>query len=181
MSKPHIVIVSSSLSANSRTRVMCKHAEDWLENANASIDFIDLAHYSLLPYPRSEDEAYLKTLVQRFNRANGWILATPIYNFGISGTMRDFLHYSLDSDLERYKPFLILAAAGGPRSYMAANDLAQAMIYEVFGIQIGPPIVAIKDMVVAKTGHIDDDIRLRLDRGFSHLLRIARLSATPSL
>lgn len=175
MSTKKIVIVSSSLSQNSRTRVMCQSAAQFLAVADVDVDIIDLAHHHLLPYPRSENDDFLKELVQRFNAADGWVLATPIYNFGISGTMRDFLHYALDSDLPRYKPFVVLAAAGGPRSYMAANDLALSMIYEVFAIQVGPPVVAIKDAVIARTNTMDDDIRGRMERALAHLMGIVKI------
>ena len=47
-------------------------------------------------------------------------------------------------------------------------------IYEVFAIQIGPPVVAIKDAVIAKTNTIDDDIRGRMERALTHLVRVVR-------
>jgi NAD(P)H-dependent FMN reductase len=130
-------------------------------------DFIDLAALNdLPPYPRGENDEALNALCARFNAAQGWVLATPIYNFGVNGALTTFLHYALSgADDRRWKPFCILASMGGLRGALGADSLMRSLMLERNAVAVGPVIVGLGDANLnRKTGEVSADMRDRIDR-----------------
>jgi NAD(P)H-dependent FMN reductase len=148
MKKPVIAVVSSSLRAQSRSRAMSRGAAEILREAGAETSFINLAELNVLPYPRSNDDAAVRDACARFNAADGWVIATPVYNFGASGGLLDFLHIALDSDLGKWKPFVLLSSLGGVRSSLSLDHLARTLVYEVSAVQVGPALLCFNDTEV---------------------------------
>ncbi len=174
---PTIVVVSSSLNRESRTRMMTNYAVDALIKTGAHAMLIDLAQLDIHSYPKSEENPAAKEAFAQFNTAHAWVLASPTYNFGASGVLLNFLHYALDNDFGRWKPFVLLASMGGQRSALALDHLARTLVYEVSAVQVGPTIGNIGDTGVdKKTGEIMPDLRQRMDTQ----LGIGTLCAGPS-
>lgn len=172
MSPPTIAVVSSSLSQQSRSRIMCRYAVEALSAQGLAAHLIDLAELELHAYPRSENQPAVQTALKQFNAAQGWVLAAPVYNFGASGVLLNFLHYALDSDWGRWKPFVLLASMGGQRSAMALDHLARTLIYEVSAVQVGPPLNNYGDTGVNRaTGEMTAELRQRMDTQLAMLAR----------
>ncbi len=166
---PSITIVSSSQAENSRSRLAARYAEESLKAANVNVDFIDLADYDILTYPKSNDDATLKTLVERFNAADGWVLAVPVYNWGPSGTLLNFLHYTLGG-VQRYRPFIIIGAAGGMRATLALDGLARTMVYEISAVQVGPALLGTAKEIDRDAGLVQTEMQKRIQRA-THALQ----------
>ena len=137
MSSPNVVVVSSSLSQVSRSRIMAHYAIETLTRSGCEVSLLDLAQVETLSYPQSKGNEALKAAVEQFNAAHGWVLASPVYNFGASGVLLNFLHYALDSDFGRWKPFVLMSSMSGQRSAMALDHVARTMVYEVMDTQLG--------------------------------------------
>ena len=164
VSMPKIAIVSSSLSTNSRSRIMSTYAVESLSRLGYDAALLDLAKCEVLPYPQSRDSAALKEATAQFNAAHGWVLAAPVYNFGASGVLLNFLHYALDSDFGRWKPFVLMSSMGGQRSAMALDHVARTMVYEVSAVQVGSTINNFGDTGANRdTGEMSADLRQRMD------------------
>jgi NAD(P)H-dependent FMN reductase len=174
--KPLIAVVSSSFATQSRSRIGALACAESLRALGCEVDFIDLSTLNdLPPYPRGEHGAALNALCERFNAAQGWVLATPIYNFGVNGALTTFLHYALSgADDERWKPFCILASMGGLRGAISADSLMRSIMLERNAVAVGPVIVGLGDANLnRKTGEVSQDMRERIDRQMHALLHYA--------
>lgn len=164
MSAPSIVVLSSSLNQQSRSRIMAHYAVQSLATHGVEAQLLDLAQIEIRPYPASEQDPALLAATQKFNAAHGWVLAVPIYNFGASGVLLNFLHYALDSDFGRWKPFMLMSSMGGQRSALALDHVARTLVYEVSAVQVGPTLSNIGDIGVNRTtGEMTLELRQRLD------------------
>lgn len=176
MSLPTVVVVSSSLSAKSRSRVMARYAVESLVAHNIDAHLLDLAQVEIGAYPASTNAPHLIEATNLFNRAHGWVLAAPIYNFGASGILLNFLHYALNSDFGRWKPFALISSMGGQRSALALDHVARTLVYEVSAVQVGPTISNIGDTGVNRaTGEMALELSQRMDAHlavFSHYVRV---------
>lgn len=179
MATPTVVVVSSSLSQHSRSRVMCRYTVQALTEQGLDAQLIDLAALALHSYPHSENDLTVRAALEQFNAAHGWVLAAPIYNFGASGVLLNFLHYALDSDFGRWKPFVLLASMGGQRSALALDHVARTLIYEVNAVQVGAAINNYGDTGVNRaTGEMAPDLRQRLDTQLAVFARYVQARAT---
>lgn len=177
MRTPNVLTISSSLSHSSRSKVMAKYAYDELSRLGVEAQFLDLADYDIQIYPRSEKDPALRRLVELFERADGYAIASPIYNWHNAASLTNFLHYALDpEDGRRYKPFLLLAAAGSSRSHLACDGLARTLTSEIHAIQIGPPIVGAGGEVDKETGLINEALQQRIAKGVSMLAHHAKVA-----
>ena len=164
MSSPTVVVVSSSLSPQSRSRIMARYAVQSLTAHAVDAQLLDLAQVEIGPYPASAHTPGLLAATKQFNAAHGWVLAAPIYNFGASAVLLNFLHYALDSDFGRWKPFVLLSSMGGQRSALALDHVARTLVYEVSAVQVGPTISNIGDTGVNRsTGEMSLELRQRMD------------------
>jgi NAD(P)H-dependent FMN reductase len=164
MSSPTVVVVSSSLSQHSRSRIMAYYAKEALAANQVEAQVLDLAQLEIGHYPASSQHPALQEATARFNAAHGWVLAVPIYNFGASGVLLNFLHYALDKNFGLWKPFLLLASMGGQRSALALDHVARTLLYEVNAVQVGPTLSNIGDTGVNRTtGEMASEFRQRMD------------------
>ena len=169
-----IVIVSSSQSSASRSRLAAYHARTVLQTAPVVVDFIDLHESPLPTYPHAEGGAELAELIRRFNAAHGWVLAVPVYNWGASAVLTNFLHYALDDHpARRYRPFVLLGGASGLRSHLALDGLARTLTYEVCAVQVGPPVLAAGDSIDLENGVVDPDLQQRIELAVRALVAFA--------
>jgi NAD(P)H-dependent FMN reductase len=148
-----------------------------LRELGCEVDFIDLSSLEdLPPYPRGENDAALNALCERFNVAQGWVLATPIYNFGVNGALTTFLHYALSgADDNRWKPFCILASMGGLRGALSADSLMRSVMLERNAVAVGPVIVGLGDANLnRKTGEVSQDMRERIHQQMHALAHYSR-------
>ena len=175
---PRIVIVSASHADKSRSRLAGLYAQECLLSYAVRVDFIDLQVYNIHHYPHSETDPELKTLIERFDAADAWVLAVPIYNWGASGALINFLHYALnDEPLRRFRPFVLLGGAGGQRSYLALDGLARMLIHEIYAVQVGPAILAAGNLVDRATDTIAPELQTRIQISMEALVRFAAASA----
>ena len=107
------------------------------------------------------------------------MLAVPIYNFGASGVLLNFLHYALDSDFGRWKPFVLLSSMGGQRSALALDHVARTLVYEVSAVQVGPTLSNIGDSGVNRvTGEMALELQQRMDAQLEVLSRYVQTRAS---
>jgi len=175
MSLPTVVVVSSSLNQKSRSRIMARYAVESLATQGVHAELLDLAQIEIGLYPASSHQPALQEATAQFNAAHGWVLAAPIYNFGASGALLNFLHYALDSDFGRWKPFVLMSSMGGQRSALALDHVARTLVYEVNGVQVGSTISNIGDTGVNRTtGEMTLELQQRIDAHLAVLSHYVR-------
>jgi NAD(P)H-dependent FMN reductase len=173
-----VVIVSSSLANQSRSLLAAEYAGECLLGYGVKVELIDLRYHTPLPYPQSENDPETIALVQQFSAADAWVLASPVYNWGASGVLTNFLHYALDDVLEhRFRPFVVLGGVGGHKSHMSLDGLARTLVYEMWAVQVGPTVMATGPQADRERGLLDPELQQRIKRSIDALVHFAVASA----
>ena len=174
MDRPVIAVLSASLKDNSRSRLGATHAMEKLNSWGVAARWIDLAAFEMKSYPLSETDAEVQRACELFNSADGWFVATPVYNFNVSGTLLTFLHYALAGDEGvRWRPFVLLASMDGLRAAMALDHLARTLLHERAAVAVGPPLIGIGEQLDTKTGAVSYDMNQRLELSLRPLVHFA--------
>jgi NAD(P)H-dependent FMN reductase len=162
--KPVILTIASSLSAASRSSAMARHAHSILaKRGDIDAQFMDLADIEIGIYPRSENDPSVNLLAEQFERSDGFVLATPVYNWHAGANLENFLHYALNpAEGRRYRPFVILGGAGSARSQLALDGLARTMLAEIHGLQVGPPIIGSAADTDSTTREFSEELKSRI-------------------
>src|SRR4051794_22427883 len=95
--QPKVAVVSSSPSEHSRSLVGARHALTFLREHSIEAELIDLRRTPFPMYnPEAAGDSRRDILLRVFNEADAWVLAGPVYNWGSSSHLTNFLHYALD-------------------------------------------------------------------------------------
>lgn len=157
---------------------MARYAVQSLVAQDIDARLLDLAQLEIGSYPASAQDPGLLAATEQFNAAHGWVLAAPIYNFGASAVLLNFLHYALSSDFGRWKPFVLLSSMAGQRSALALDHIARTLVYEVSAVQVGSTINNFGDTGVNRaTGEMALELQQRMDVQLAVLGRYVRTRA----
>ncbi len=124
------LVISSSLNPASRSRILARRAYAFLQDQKTETEYIDLRTLNL---PACDgNECYSHPAVQdlgiKISKADGVILATPIYNYSVGATAKNLIE--LTGQAWARKPVSFLCAAGGQGSYMAVMALANMLMLD---------------------------------------------------
>lgn len=124
------LVISSSLNPASRSRILATRAFTLMQEQKTVAEYIDLRTLGL---PACDGaECYTHPAVQelgvKISRADGIILAVPIYNYSIGATAKNLIE--LTGQAWSRKPVSFLCAAGGQASYMAVMALANMLMLD---------------------------------------------------
>ena len=129
----YILVVSSSLDPQSRSRQIAKLCIDELQSLGRQVKFVDLAELNV---PNFDNDKIYKTeqykeLHKLTAEAGGLVLCSPIYNWGCCSELKKYIEYvgstppdgSLTGALFD-KVVTFVCSAGLPHSYMADSALS---------------------------------------------------------
>jgi NAD(P)H-dependent FMN reductase len=136
------LILSSSLSPSSQSRVLCRLVEAGLRALpGVAIDFVDLRDVELRPCHLPKTES-MRALAERVAAADNYVLAMGVHCY----TVNDSLKIVLDTCMKgcEGKFFGILCAGGGEKSYLSTLHLSQICMSEWRMIQL-PRVVYAHD------------------------------------
>jgi NAD(P)H-dependent FMN reductase len=123
-----ILVISGSLRAESRSRVLAQNAFETLQSQKADVSFVDLQDY---PLPLCDGgPAYGHENVARIfphiQKAKVILIGMPIYNYDVNAAIKNLVELTGKNAWED-KTVGFLCAAGGRSSYMSVmhfgNDL----------------------------------------------------------
>ena len=124
------LIVSASLRANSRSRILANYLARCYEKERVQAKLLDLRHSSL-PFCDG-DTVYshpeVITVSQAISVARVAVLATPIYNFDANAALKNLIELTGESWENKVVGFL--CAAGGASSYMSVMSLANSLMLD---------------------------------------------------
>lgn len=124
------LVISSSLSPNSRSRVMARHALESLRGAGVKVDWLDLAQ-APLPFCDAAacyGDANAVKATSLLQRADGILLASPIYNYDVSAAAKNLLEITGQHWTQKVVGFL--CCAGGRSSYMSVMGVANSLMLD---------------------------------------------------
>lgn len=147
MATPTYLTISCSLDPNSYSFVLAQHVHQELSRHSGSRDFIDLRTYPLPISNGSGQSAYadpnVRILHDRILAAQGIILATPIYNYGVNAACKNLIELTgttsdgtQSGDAWRHKVIGLIAVAGGEGSYMAPMGVLHSLMLDFRSVVI---------------------------------------------
>lgn len=168
-----ILLISTSLNARSRSRVLAVRAQEFCAAAGAETSLVDLQELSL-PLSGTEgsyDHAEAVALAERIREADAVLVATPIYNYDTNAACKNVIE--LTGDAWENKVVGFLCAAGGHGSFMSIMSLANSLMLD-FRCVIVPRFVYVTGSAVRDGAIADPEIETRVERLCSETMRIAR-------
>lgn len=126
----NLLVISSSLSSNSRSRIMARYAYDLLKKDIHDIKYIDLVDFELpiCDGDLSYDHPHVKTLNKYIKTADGILVATPIYNFDVNAALKNLVELTGRYWVDKVVGFM--SSAGGSKSYMSMMSLANSLMLD---------------------------------------------------
>lgn len=164
-----VAILSGSMGDKSRSRALAEAYRDALVSRGADVDFIDMREMGDMPDVITGDDSAIDPYLDRLANADSYVIASPVYNWGPSGRVMNFLDHAIDSETMSGKPYSLLSGAGSPRSALAMGNLANRLDMELKGIGIGAGVQAAGDDYDPETGTLKQDI---IDRASSNASRL---------
>ena len=139
------LILSSSLSERSRSRVLCREVGQRLEAQDIDVDFVDLREIELQPAHRAVSVS-MDQLKARIQAADNFVIGMGVHCYSISDSLKMVLDTCCGGMESKF--FGILCAAGGHKSYLSTMHLTQICMNEWRMIQLPRVVYAIgKDFV----------------------------------
>ena len=168
----NILIVSTSLNPQSRSRVLGQYAFALLKEKNLPVEMIDLRDLDDIPHAGSPTSwnahLGLDSLKAKMQAATHLLLAVPVYNFAGSAAAKNMIELMGEKELGG-KTVGFLCAAGGPRGYMGILTLANSLMLD-FRCWIVPRFVYATGEDVKEGEVVSKDIQHRIDQVTTEML-----------
>lgn len=163
-----VLIVATSLSATSRSRILARLALEKLERSGISATLLDL-NENPLPFTGSAagwgDPTVARVRVQTM-AATHILFATPVYNYDVNAVAKNYIEL-MGEDALGGKTVGFLISAGGAGSYMAVMPFANSLMLD-FRCWIVPRFLYVsKDL---ENGKLPAPLEERLDGLLKDLL-----------
>jgi len=131
------LILSSSLSNNSRSFLLCKAVEQQLIDKGVNCTFIDAKKISMRAYHLGVTKE-MEVLTELINKTDNIIIGMGVHCYSINDGLKILLDNCFSGATGKF--FGILCAAGGERSYLSTMHLTQICMNQWRMIQL-PRIV----------------------------------------
>jgi len=166
------LVLSTSLSENSRSRILARFAAERLRSKSVSCQWVDLAE---LPLPACDaGPCYTDPNVQQVNalvqEAQGILIASPVYNYNLSSSAKNLIELTGKSWTDKVVGFL--CAAGGQSSYMGVLALANSLMLD-FRTVILPRFVYATGESFSGNEIAETDVEQRIDELVDQLIRFS--------
>ena len=127
---PNYLVVSTSGNPDSNSRRMGQVAFNCLKKATVSCEWLDI---SKLDLPMCDADACYnhpaaKNIATAIERADGIIVATPVYNYHVSAAAKNMVELTGSAWEDKVVGFL--CAAGGMGSYMSVMSFANSLMLD---------------------------------------------------
>jgi NAD(P)H-dependent FMN reductase len=167
-----ILVISSSLHPDSRSRILAHACIERLAVAGAESQLFDLAQS---PLPACDGaSAYGDPNVQELGKlikqADAILLASPVYNYDVNSAAKNAVE--LTGQAWTGKIVGMMLAAGGQGSYMSAMGLANSLMLDFRCIIVPRFIYATGDSFEGN-GLTDEDMQQRIEVLVDETLRMA--------
>ncbi|MFK8111565.1 MAG: NADPH-dependent FMN reductase [Rubripirellula sp.] len=125
-----ILVISSSLHPNSRSRILARACIDQLSSIGEPSHLFDLAASPLPPCDGATAYAHpnVQDLGQRITDAKAILIASPVYNYDVNAAAKNAVE--LTGRAWTGKVVGMMLAAGGQGSYMSAMGLANSLMLD---------------------------------------------------
>ena len=177
-----VLILSSSLDKNSRSRELAHICQRVLEPLDIQTTFVDLAEFEI---PNFDNDTIYQTPVYRHlheitRQSDGIVMCSPVYNWGVSSELKKYVEYigstPPDGSLEGalFDKVITFANSGGlPHSYTAFREMATSLMLD-FKCIINPYHVYAHNRHWSD-GRLDAEKMQRVEKSMSVMAELCRL------
>jgi NAD(P)H-dependent FMN reductase len=125
-----ILVISSSLHPDSRSRILARACIDQLNQLDRETELFDLAESTLPPCDGATayGDANVQKLGQLIGKADAILFASPVYNYDVNSAAKNAVE--LTGKAWTGKVVGMMLAAGGQGSYMSAMGLANSLMLD---------------------------------------------------
>lgn len=167
------LILSCSLSPQSRSRVLARDAAARIEDTGGEVEVVDLREY---PLPMCDGgmttlDPNAQTLARKVAESDGVVIACPVYNFNVSSSVKNLIE--LTGNVWHDKVVAFVCATGGDASYMAHMGIANSLMLD-FRCVVVPRFVHANETEVTPDRIVSAETKRRMDELVTLFLRIAR-------
>ncbi len=167
-----ILVLSSSLHPESRSRILARACRDRLQSLGRPVELFDLA---ATPLPACDGaSAYgalpVQELSRKIEQADAILIASPVYNFDVNAALKNAVE--LTGKAWTGKVVGLMLAAGGHGSYMSAMGIANSLMLD-FRCLIVPRFIYATGEAFDGERIIDEPTRQRVDLLVQDALRLA--------
>ena len=136
------LILSSSLSENSRSFILCKEVLKTLTDEGANCNMIDAKNISMNPTHRkfTEEMEYVKNQVKK---SDNIIIGMGVHCYSINDSLKILLDNCFSEATGKF--YAILCAAGGQKSYLSTMHLTQICMNEWRMMQLPRVVYATRE------------------------------------
>lgn len=169
-----ILVFSTSLHPESKSRLLANAALDELKSFGESCEMIDLAYMNPLPPCNGHDcfgDPGVGELANKITTASGILIAAPVYNFDVSASCKNLIE--LTGSAWNDKVVGLLCAAGGQGSYMSPISLANSLMLD-FRCLILPRFVFATEQSFPDGQLADDDISVRIRELARQMVKVSK-------
>ena len=121
------LILSSSLSENSRSFLLCKAVKEELIAKGDNITFVDARNIPMQPVHRGLSPE-METLAKQVEQADNIIIGMGVHCYSVNDSLKILLDTCFGKATGKF--FGIVCAAGGERSYLSTMQLTQICMNE---------------------------------------------------
>lgn len=173
---PAVLVVSCSLRAASRSRVLARTAEAALRKQGAAADLVDLrdADLPLCDGADCYEHPAVAPLTRRIETADAVLVASPVYNYDVNAAAKNLVELTGSAWSE--KPVGFLCTAGGRRSYMAPVGLAGSLMLDFRSLIVPRFVYAVKEDF-AEHGGVSGPLQERIEQLAGAAVDLARALA----
>lgn len=169
--KTNILVISTSLNSESKSRILAKEA---LNKLNESVDYewLDLQEFKLplCDGATAYGHEHVPIVKEKIEKADGIILSIPIYNFASGSSAKNLIELTGRAWSEKTVGFL--CAAGGKSSYMSVMSLANSLMLDFRSI-IVPSFVYADGSCFEGDDLADKDIESRIKKLVDQVIKIS--------
>ena len=169
----HVVLLSGSPAARSRTEVLLDHVRQRLEAQQVEVSLLrvrDFAAEDLL-HARFDSPA-VHQLQAVVASADGLVVGTPVYKASFTGALKVLLDLLPERALA-HKVVLPLASGGSPAHLLAVDYALKPVLAALKAQEMLSGVFAVDKQIAYPEGdrpaHIDDELRERLDEALEQL------------
>jgi FMN reductase len=155
------LVISSSLSPHSKSRILARATAESLRCDNPRAEFVDLAELEI-PFCDAVDcysAPDVVSLKEKIEGADGIVLATPIYNYTMGSSAKNLIELTGSAWTEKVVAFL--CAAGGAHSYMAVTGVACSLMLDFRSVVVPRFVYATGD-AFEDGDLVDQEVRDRI-------------------
>lgn len=168
-----IAIVSSSLAPQSKSLILGRLAAEFLAAQGHAVDSVDLSGLDL---PQCGAEGSFThpgvlELSARIGRAEGILLASPVYNYDVNAAAKNFVE--LTGRAWEGKAVGLLLCAGGHASYMSGMSFVNSLMLDFRCVIVPRFVYAVSNEHFSGTELSDPETRRRVEALTKHLALLA--------